>query len=425
MKTNFTNLKTLLIIITVSIQVSIAKAQCVTPSMSWHNPVLIAGTAGQPGAEYKFPAVTPGVNAIVKILALNGGANLSNIDEDVYGYSAAWQPVVKTPTTSGASTSYVSFSVSFKDEATGAAHIYDCFQLSFIDVDGDGDKVKEFVATKSPDNVSVSNNSALTVTNLGGNLMQATGPLVNYNNIDTSAWNTNVNFKYRFKQKVNEVRVGCITMAGFNIQDRYSCGYFAQVTMQNEVMLPLKFIAFDAGAVNNIVSLNWVTENEINNDHFDVERSFDGINYVSCGIVPAANGVTSYKKTYSYIDNNATLKNSNKVYYRLKQSDVDGKSTYSSVLIVRLFDVSDAAMQVSPNPFAESISARFTGAENGIANLQILNTNGQKVITQQATMVKGNNAVQLQGLTKLAPGVYIAQLVVNGVIVSNQKIIKN
>jgi hypothetical protein len=425
MKTNFTTLKNFAVAAAVLLTLNVAKAQCVTPAMSWHNPVLIAGTAGQPGAEYKFPHVTPGVNAIVKVLSLNGGATLSNIDEDVFGYSAAWQPVVKTPTVQGVTNSHVSFSIIFINEGTGTVHKYDCFQLSFIDVDGDGVGVKEYVAAKNPDSVSMTANTALTLTSLTGNMMQATGPITNFTNIDTAAWATNVNFKYSNKHQVNEVKVGSITLANYTPQDRYFCGYFAEITMTGAVtILPVKYSSIDAAAVENTVSLKWVTENEINNHHFEVERSFDGVNFATEGSVAAANGP---KNTYRFTDNNAILKNNAKAFYRLKQVDIDGRIIYSSIMTVRLNTAEGDAtvIEVSPNPFAESLNARFATTERGVANLQILNTGGQKVMTQQLTVVKGNNAIQMQGLAKLAPGVYVAQLVVNGVVVSNKKIIKN
>ncbi len=426
MKTNFTTLKTLAITAAVLLTCGAAKAQCVAPAMTWKNPVLIVGTEGQPGAQYRFPSVTQGVNATVTILALNGGATLTNIDDNVFGYSAAWQPVVKTPLIAGATSSYVSFSIVFNDSATGLVHKYNCFQLSFIDVDGDDIAIREFVAAKNPDSVKVANNTLLTLTSLSGNMEQVTGPIKNFIDIDTSAWVTNVNFKYANKYQVNEVRVGSITLAGYTPQDRFFCGYFAQITMPNVLALPVKYSSFDATAANSTVSLKWVTENEINNHHFDVERSFDGVNFATEGSIAAATGAFGNRNIYRFTDNNAALKNNTKAFYRLKQVDLDGRISYSNIMVVRLTaDEGAATMQVSPNPFAESLNARFATTQNGTANLQILNTSGQKVMTQQVTVVKGNNAIQMQGLAKLAPGVYVAQLVVNGVVVSNQKIIKN
>ena len=128
MKTNFTPKCTLLTLITFfSLSFTAINAQCVAPAMVWENAVLTSGTAGQPGAVYKFPSVTPGVDAMVYLQSLVGGATLTSIDDNTYGYSAAWQPVVRTPSVMGISSSYASFRIEFKDSATGTSHTFPCF----------------------------------------------------------------------------------------------------------------------------------------------------------------------------------------------------------------------------------------------------------------------------------------------------------
>ena len=73
------------------------KAQCIAPLMVWKNAVLVSGTGGQIGAEYKFPSVIAGVDAFVTVKDIVGGAALTSVDDNTFGYSEAWQPVVKTP----------------------------------------------------------------------------------------------------------------------------------------------------------------------------------------------------------------------------------------------------------------------------------------------------------------------------------------
>ncbi|HQY11654.1 MAG TPA: hypothetical protein PK133_05550, partial [Ferruginibacter sp.] len=183
-----------------------AKAQCTAPAMSWKNVSLVSGTAGEVNAVYKFPSVTPGVNAFVTLIARVSGSTLTSVDDLTYGYSAAWQPVVKTPSTQVAADAYISFKIEFKDSIDNKAHQYPCFQLSFIDIDGDGEHIREFVATKDFDSYTVSGNTSLTITQTGGSgFTQATGALPDYAGLDTSAYNTNINFRFINKDKVNEV----------------------------------------------------------------------------------------------------------------------------------------------------------------------------------------------------------------------------
>ena len=124
-------------------------------------------------------------------------------------------------------------------------------------------------------------------------------------------------------------------------------------------------------------------------------------------------------------DNAAELQTKTVVYYRLKQIDNNGKAIYTNKLVVRLQAKAGVTMQVSPNPFVQDLDMQFTAATNASAQINIFSITGQKMVTKQASVSKGFNTLQLNGLSNLAPGMYTAQLIIDGVIISNQKIIKN
>ncbi len=190
------------------------------------------------------------------------------------------------------------------------------------------------------------------------------------------------------------------------------------------VILPLKYLSFDGVVSDNKVTLSWLTTQEVNTSHFEVERSFDMNHFSTIGLV--LDGFASgNNKSYKYKDNSAELAGKSIAYYRLKQFDKDGKYTYSKVLAMRLQVKADAIMQVSPNPFVDVVTARFNSSENGIAIIRIINTSGQTILSNQTTISIGYNNLQIDNLSKLSTGVYIAQLLMNGVVIDNQKIIKN
>lgn len=400
-----------------------ANAQCIAPVMTWTNSSLVSGTAGQVNAKYRFPSVTAGVDAIITITDIQGGAYLTDIDNTTFGYGAAWQPVVHTKNTTGSGESYVAFRIEFVESTNNnVAHQYACFALSFIDIDGDNDKVREFIEAKYFDSYQTGSPSLLQISQNNG-FTRAQGPVQNYPDLDTSSYPTNIVFKYTNKDKVQEIRIGSKVDNGFIPQDRYNLGYFQSIVFP--LALPVKYRSFDAIANNNVVKLNWITENEINHNHFEVERSFDGSNFKTMALVLDGFSAGSGSKSYVYNDNSAELADVNVVYYRLKQVDMDGRFSYSNILAVRMQAVSGVKMQVSPNPFVENLNVRFASNESGVAQVQLLTINGQKVQVQQATIGKGTNTIQVQGISRLNAGMYIAQLVVNGVVVDNQKIIKN
>jgi Secretion system C-terminal sorting domain len=188
--------------------------------------------------------------------------------------------------------------------------------------------------------------------------------------------------------------------------------------------LPVQYLSFDAVVNDKTVSLKWLTTLEVNNSHFEVERSFDMNSYSTVGMVLDGfeNGAN---KSYQYKDNSAELQGKSIAYYRLKQYDIDGKFTYSKVLAVRLQAKTDAVMQVSPNPFVENVNIRFSATENGTAQLRIISITGQTMLSKQSTITKGYNNIQVADLKGLAAGMYVAQLSMNGVVIDNQRLIKN
>lgn len=415
----------LFIVLFISLNYNNAQAQCTAPSLVYQNAILVSGTAGNVNAKYKFPSVAAGVDAYITILNKVGGATLTNIDGVVAGgYNAAWQPTVKTKTAPGAGESYISFRIEYKNSSDSSNHTFDCFQLSFIDVDGDNDKVREFVAAKGFSNYTIANNSVLTITTQAG-MTKALGPVTTYANIDTTSYPTNINFRYMNTDKIDEVWIGSKVTNGFTVQDRYNCSYFANVSIPNGGILPVSYLSFDGVVNDKSVLLKWITAQEMNNSHFEVERSFDMNNYTTIGMVLDGFAANGTGKSYQFKDNAAELQGKTIVYYRLKQIDIDGKATYSKVLAVRMQAKAGVTMQASPNPFVENLNIRFNATETGIAQIRILNSYGQTLLSKQSPISKGYNNVQVDGLNGLAAGMYIAQLVLNGTVIDNQRVVKN
>ncbi len=189
--------------------------------------------------------------------------------------------------------------------------------------------------------------------------------------------------------------------------------------------LPVQYLSFDALVANNNVTLKWITTQETNNDRFEIERSFDNSNFAQLGTVRSGTTLNNTNKSYQYTDNATDLQNRTIVYYRLKQFDIDGQFTYSKIIAVKLKSKNGAELEVSPNPFVETVNMRFSALENGTAQIRILNNVGQTMLSKQSTISKGFNNMQVDGLGKLASGMYMAQLVVNGIVVDNQRVIKS
>ncbi|MBS1657032.1 MAG: VCBS repeat-containing protein [Bacteroidetes bacterium] len=128
-------------------------------------------------------------------------------------------------------------------------------------------------------------------------------------------------------------------------------------------LLPIELISFSAAPKNNGVELRWSTASELNNDHFTVERSGDGLHFESIGEVKGA-GTSVSQLNYLFYDSHP-LPGEN--YYRLKQTDFDGSFTYSAVQAIDLTGETGSP-EIFPNPFNEVLILRGT-SPYGMANI--------------------------------------------------------
>ena len=114
----------------------------------------------------------------------------------------------------------------------------------------------------------------------------------------------------------------------------------------NNSPLPVELVSFTATPMETHVSLDWKTASEYNNDYFTVQRSSDSREFSDIAKVPAGKAGRTIQK-YNYIDINAFRGRS---YYRLKQTDLDGKYSLSDVRTVTIDDDAVLVIGVFPNP---------------------------------------------------------------------------
>jgi hypothetical protein len=136
--------------------------------------------------------------------------------------------------------------------------------------------------------------------------------------------------------------------------------------------LPIELIEFSAQRTGSeSVLLDWATASEYKNAYFEVERSTDGFNFSTIGMV-AGKGTASMEQQYRFEDEMAEKTG---IYYRLAQYDTDGKMTYSKMLFLE--GSSDAYLLV-PNPADQYISIKNLPTEHPL-NVEIWDLTGIKV----------------------------------------------
>ncbi len=185
---------------------------------------------------------------------------------------------------------------------------------------------------------------------------------------------------------------------------------------------PVKMSSFTVKKESNDAVLRWTTVSETKNDHFDIERSVDGINFTKMGTV-AGNGTTVLTKNYTYPDALANVA-SKILYYRLRIVDMDGKSTFSTVVALRLDgSIAVSSLTVYPNPFTSNIKLQLRSAKEENSTIRFINARGQEVLKRNVTLMPGDNIVVVGDLQTVAPGLYIMELRTGNDVIT-QRIIK-
>jgi hypothetical protein len=140
--------------------------------------------------------------------------------------------------------------------------------------------------------------------------------------------------------------------------------------------VPVELISFNARVLNEIVELEWSTASELNNDYFTVERSVDGETFEKV-VDLAGKGTTNELHSYKTQD---TEPYSGKSYYRLKQTDYDGKFEYSSLVLVQLEINNLLRFKIYPNPSNGQFNISFENNwKDKTGHIQIIDVMGRSV----------------------------------------------
>jgi uncharacterized repeat protein (TIGR01451 family) len=192
---------------------------------------------------------------------------------------------------------------------------------------------------------------------------------------------------------------------------------------ENQGPTPVKMTSFTASLINNTAAqLKWVTENEINNAYFEVQRSEDGVNFEARGKVNG-NGTSTAAHQYSYVD--ALNTNAQVIYYRLRIFDTDGKYAFSKIVAVKVKGgISLDKFNVYPNPFVSDIKVSLNSQTEADATFRIISFDGRELVRRIITVQKGDNIVVLKDFGTLPKGNYILE-VNNGTDKIIKKIMKN
>ena len=218
-----------------------------------------------------------------------------------------------------------------------------------------------------------------------------------------------------FMLQANSPAASSGTLVGVPLQDVLGVTKPSNPSMglyQRSGAVPVTLIDFYGKTTDLGNILSWQTATEVNNEGFDVERSADGKAFEKIGFA-ASKGMNS---VYSFTDDTPLSIS----YYRLRQKDLDGKTTLSKV--ISLNKSNNTAVKLFPNPMHNRLKIVFDNSENTAfkdGQISIFDLRGQLILTKTSVLTDSDIDV-----SDLPNGMYIIQIQRNQ-DVFRQKIVKN
>lgn len=169
-------------------------------------------------------------------------------------------------------------------------------------------------------------------------------------------------------------------------------------------VVPVKLITFSGKVDNNKSNLYWSTASEENFDHFEVERSADGVsfNYLTSVSPKTANSTGASYNTidpYPFAGVN---------FYRLKMVDRDGSFAFSNIVKLETGKKEMAVTQLYPNPVQDLLNVQLQSGKRQMVSLTIFDITGKQLQVSKISLNDGINNTTV-AMTNLARGTYMLQ----------------
>ena len=187
------------------------------------------------------------------------------------------------------------------------------------------------------------------------------------------------------------------TPDGFDIEDFLNIsGDGSYSDGDGNTILPVVLFSFSGRAIVKGVQLRWETATEVNNDHFEIQRSIDGLNFETIGIVNGA-GTINTPQSYEFLDSTPAATN----YYRLRQVDFDGEFEIFPPLKVGFADF-QTAYRATYSPTENRL---LFSSSNNPKDVRLYDPSGRVVL--QYTAIENFDA----STAAFSPGIYLLRVV--------------
>jgi hypothetical protein len=169
--------------------------------------------------------------------------------------------------------------------------------------------------------------------------------------------------------------------------------------------LPISLVNFNASPLVDIVKLDWTTLSETNNDFFTIERTKDGIYFESIAKVFGAGNSNAPLNYVAYDE-----KPLNGVsYYRLTQTDFDGKQTFSELKSVNFNSISSTIFIPVISVYGDNILIKTNFEKAQQISVSVYSLDGKLVLTKQIDAASGTQIMEVNH-SNMSNGIYYVNI---------------
>ena len=188
-----------------------------------------------------------------------------------------------------------------------------------------------------------------------------------------------------------------LTRSGFTSFSPFAVSTFAA--------LPVQWLSVSAKKEKEYNLVSWSTTQETGNDYFEIEASGNGRDYLNAGkLIAGSNSGETRHYSFRHTGNISQVN-----YYRIRQVDKDGSSSFSPVIKLTMASAEKVPVNIWPNPSYGLLSMKFHSSTKGSASVKLYDVSGRQVFTKPVVLDYGLNRISIDG-SFLAPGVYLVEV---------------
>jgi len=171
--------------------------------------------------------------------------------------------------------------------------------------------------------------------------------------------------------------------------------------------LPIQLVNFQ-GNINkeNKATLKWTIANNEIVDQFEVQRSYDGIEFKTIGIVFTSEKTGS--EDYMFYE---TISSFDKVMYRLKIIGKGNDVSYSRILVFQTkLTTNNNNIKIIGNPVNDKLTFSYTASVAQVIDIRVYDMSGRMMMNNKVNSLEGNNLVSFSLTTAFKPSIYLLEV---------------